>query len=177
MIKNNKYTYGAISKFFHWIIALFILSLITVGFIMTSMENSPDKWQLYGLHKAFGVIVFSLIVLRIFWSLINVSPKLPANTSFIIVILSRLAHFLLYISMILMPFSGIAMSRFGGYPINVFDLFIIPADSKNQTLATLFHDIHGITAWTIVVLVSLHALAALYHHFVIRDNVFLRMIK
>ena len=51
MIKNTENHYGIIAKLFHWLIAVAIISLITVGFIMSDMSPSPDKYELYGMHK------------------------------------------------------------------------------------------------------------------------------
>jgi cytochrome b561 len=65
MIKNTDNHYGIIAKLFHWLIAIAIISLITVGFIMSDMPPSPDKYELYGMHKASGVIVLMLVTLRV----------------------------------------------------------------------------------------------------------------
>jgi len=45
MIKNTENHYGIIAKLFHWLIAVAIISLITVGFIMSDMSPSPDKYE------------------------------------------------------------------------------------------------------------------------------------
>ena len=39
----------------HWLIVLMILGMGTVGLVMTEMRNSPDKFQVYELHKSFGI--------------------------------------------------------------------------------------------------------------------------
>jgi cytochrome b561 len=80
--------------------------------------------------------------------------------------------------MLSMPISGILMSYFGGYDVSVFGLFIIPAAiDKFPQLAGLFHQIHVLGIWAFITVIVLHVGAALYHHFIRRDNVLMRMIK
>lgn len=77
----------------------------------------------------------------------------------------------------MMPVSGVFMSCFGGHEVNVFNLFTIPPLEKNPTLSSFFHDAHGIAALGFSVLIVLHVGAGLYHHFVRKDNILIRMIK
>ncbi len=177
MLRNTENSYGFIAKLLHWIIALMILGLLMVGFIMESMEPSEQKWQLYGYHKATGFTIFILVTIRIVWRLINIEVLLPQDLPHWQVIVSKITHYLLYLFMFLMPFSGIMMSRLGGHNINVFDLFTIPAAAKNPELAGIFHKTHGLAAYGILAFILLHIGAALYHHFIRKDNVLMRMIR
>lgn len=178
MLKNTENSYGSITKILHWVIGLFIICLIAVGFTMSSMESSPEKFQLYGMHKAFGVLVLTLVTIRILWRITNTAVQAAEGVPPLLQIAAKAGHLLLYIFMLVMPISGVLMSRFGGYPISVFEIFTIPAASeKSPELATLFHATHGYAAWGFVILISAHILGALYHHFVRKDNTLIRMIK
>jgi len=178
MIKNTENHYGIIAKLFHWLIAVAIISLITVGFIMSDMSPSPDKYELYGMHKASGVIVLMLVTLRILWRLSNKAVQPPADLPNILKLAAKSGHFLLYVFMLSMPISGILMSYFDGHDISVFGLFMIPATiDKLPQLAGLFHQIHVLGIWAFIAVIVLHIGAALYHHFIRRDNVLMRMIK
>ena len=75
MLKNIENSYGSIAKILHWVIGLFIIGLIAVGFIMSSMDPAPEKFELYGMHKAFGVIVLCLVAIRILWRIINATVQ------------------------------------------------------------------------------------------------------
>ena len=79
MLKNTLSSYGLITKLFHWFIGIAIVGLLVIGFIMVSMLPSADKWQLYSMHKATGVLVLFLVSLRVLWRLINVKLELPAD--------------------------------------------------------------------------------------------------
>lgn len=178
MIKNTEDSYGTIAKLFHWIIALAIISLITVGFTMSSMAPSPDKYELYGMHKASGVMVLMLVILRLIWKFSNKSVLPPAGFPKILALAAASGHFMLYAFMFMMPVSGLLMSYFGGHDVNVFGMFTIEAVlEKNSQLSGLFHEIHTIGIWAFIAVIVMHVGAALYHHFIRKDNVLMRMIK
>ncbi|MCF8493895.1 MAG: cytochrome b [Rickettsiaceae bacterium] len=177
MLRNTENSYGLIARILHWVIAFSIIGLISVGFFMSSMEPSPEKFELYGMHKAFGVIVLSLVVLRIIWRLSNKVVLPLADLPNIMKLAAKLGHLLLYIFMLIMPISGVMMSRFGAHDIPVFGLFVIPGLEKNEELSTLFHTIHVTAIWGFIAMILMHIGAAFYHHFIRKDNVFVRIIK
>lgn len=177
MLKNTLSSYGLITKLFHWFIGIAIVGLLVIGFIMVSMLPSADKWQLYSMHKATGVLVLFLVSLRVLWRWINVKLELPADLPLWQKLASKFTHSLLYLFMFLMPVSGILMSRFGGHEINIFNLFLIPPLEKKPVLASFFNNLHGVSAFVFAALIVLHISAGLYHHFVRKDNALIRMIK
>ena len=60
-LKNTVHGYGIIARSLHWVMAVLVLALLSIGFFMTSMDFSPVKLQVYGLHKSFGFFVFFLV--------------------------------------------------------------------------------------------------------------------
>ena len=177
MIQNTISSYGWLTKIFHWLIAIAIFGLIFVGLTMHSMEPSPEKLELYIMHKASGVVVLMLVVARLIWRQINKTVNPPSNLPHILALASKTVHFMLYIFMLLMPISGIMMSLYAGFDVPVFDLFTITAADKNPKIAGIFHQIHTIGIWFFISIIILHIGAALYHHFVRKDNVLIRIIK
>lgn len=176
MIKNTENSYGTVTKALHWIVALMIISLIIVGFVMSDMENSDQKWQLYGAHKATGILALTLIIVRLLWRLVNKTVLLPETVPVWQKKAAYITHISLYCAMLTMAMSGLLMSLIGGYEINFYGLFVIPAFAKNEAVAKIFWQIHGYTAYIIVALIATHFLAALYHHYLLKDNVLVRMI-
>jgi len=81
-IKNTKTSYGIVGKLFHWPMALIMMGLIVVGLYMTSMEPSPDKYELYGLHKSFGILILWFIGLRVLWRFYTKPPQPHENHLF-----------------------------------------------------------------------------------------------
>lgn len=178
MLKNTTNTYGSMAKFLHWLIALMVISLIGFGLYMTDLPNdNPVKFQIYGVHKAFGVIVFCLVLIRILWRWVNVAPSLSDDYPSWQKFASRVTHYGLYILMFTMPLSGILMSLYGGHAISIFGLFVIPAMTEGTTeISAISNSMHHmlVTAW--LGILGLHIAAALYHHFILKDNILRRML-
>jgi cytochrome b561 len=177
MLKNTLQKYGSVAKFFHWVIALLIIGMLCIGFYMDSLGNSPGRFKLVGWHKSVGISILLLAVLRLTWKFVTISPPLPNWMSKLDRFAAHSAHMLLYVIMLVMPLSGWAMSSAMGYHVSVFGLFTLPdliAPDKDagHTLSVF----HGYLAWVIVAVVTLHALAALLHHFYYRDTILRRML-
>lgn len=175
--RNGEDSYGSPAKFFHWLIFLLIATLLAVGFLMTDMANTPDKFFVYGLHKSIGVVVLSLAILRLCWKLNNITPRLPNTMRAIEKLGAHGMHWLLYALMLAMPLSGWLMSSASGFPVSVFGLFTLPdLVPPDKELKVFFKDAHELIAYLIIFCVLMHALAALLHHYRHKDNVLLRML-
>lgn len=175
--KNTQTTYGSVAKFMHWTAFLLVAALLAAGFIMTDMDSSPDKFRIYGLHKSFGITVLCLMLLRLSWKLCNVTPSLPDAMRRIEKFMAHAAHWLLYALLIAMPLSGWLMSSAAGFPVSVFGWFTLPDLVAPDThLKRDMADLHEFLALVIIAVVTLHALAALLHHFYHKDNILRRML-
>jgi len=176
-LKNTSESFGWLAKFFHWLIFIVILCLLIIGFNMTDMPNSPDKFKLYGLHKATGIAVLWLVFFRLIWKSVNISPELPDSMDSWQKAAAKASHFALYILIIAMPLSGWALSSAAGFPVSVFGLFTMPnIVAPNKELLSMLREAHEIIAYLIIIVVIAHATAALLHHFYYKDNVLIRML-
>lgn len=177
MIKNTEGTYGSIAKLLHWSIGLLIIALIGVGFYMTDLPPSESKWFVYGMHKATGMVVLSLVAIRVLWRYMGTTPGLPDGIPGWQQIASRWTHYALYAMMVMMPVSGMMMSLMTDHPIDMFGLFIIPAIAKEPgILAGGSYLMHTYVPYLLIGIISLHFVAALYHHFVRKDDILRRML-
>lgn len=176
MLKNTENTYGIVAKSFHWLLFLMLTISIMAGNFLASMPKGAEKFQVAGMHKSFGAVLLMLILLRLIWRLINVTPKDPTGTSAIQNILSHAMHWGLYVLMFLQPLSGIMMSQTAGFSVSFFGLFEFPIFlNKAPSLAEFFHGVHG-TVWILLVLAVIgHAGVALYHNFIMKDDILKRM--
>jgi len=176
-LRNTKQAYGSVAKMFHWFMAFIIIGLLAVGLIMTDMPVSPDKFKIYGLHKSFGITVLTLAVLRISWKIMNDQPVLPDMLKAWEKFLAHVGHGLLYVLMFSMPLSGWAMSSAAGLPVSVFGLFTLPnLVMPDRALKVTFMEVHETLAWVLIVMIVLHVLAALLHHYHYKNNVLRRML-
>ena len=178
MLKNTATSYGTVAKAFHWLLFLLLTFAIVMGNLLAAMPKGTKKLQAAGMHKSFGAILLTLVLLRLVWRLINETPRLPDDTTPGQAIMAKGMHWLLYILMLAQPLSGILMSQAGGFPVSFFGLFEFPVFlHKDPELAEFFRAMHG-TVWILlVVAVFGHAGAALHHHFIKKDNVLKQMSR
>lgn len=179
MLKNTSNAYGLIAKLFHWSVAILIISLLGVGLWMGGLdiETAPYKYDVYGLHKSFGIVVLALMIGRFCWRIYNTSVAPHANHKTWERHLAKVAHVLLYVMAFTMPLSGWGMSSAGGHAVSLFGLPMPALVPENKDLGGIFHTIHGYGGWFLIGLVSLHVFGALKHHFVDRDDTIKRMVK
>lgn len=175
MLKNTKTSYGSVAKFFHWLISPLVILMLLAGYFL---EDVPEAYQpiTYNVHKLIGLTILTLMLLRLCWALMNVKPLLPAGSASWERVLELTVHFSLYFFVILMPLAGWVGSVAGGRPPHIGDfMFNLPIE-QNKELAGLAFEIHGWVAIILITLVSVHVLAALYHHLVRKDNILVRML-
>ena len=77
-LHNSERRFGTAAMTLHWLIAVCVIGLLAVGKIMTGESlDLATKFQLYQLHKSFGVLVFMLMVLRLCWRWTQTIPAYP----------------------------------------------------------------------------------------------------
>ncbi len=169
-------SYSSFSKALHWVTALLIFGLLSVGFYMVGMEDSPFKFQVYGWHKSFGTLVLLLVIVRVGWKIVSMQPPVIASHAVWEKLLAKLVKWALILGMFAMPLSGWIMSNAGDYPYGFFGLFEMPhLVGKNQALYRLSQGIHEWAAWGIIGALALHMAGAFKHHFIDRDETLQRM--
>lgn len=187
-IKNTRERFGAVAGLSHWVIApAFILTYPFVYYVVWVLHSDRTA-QLFrpvlNVHWVLGLMVGVLVVPRLIWRLTNVQPvELPGTP--LEHWLAKAAHVGLYGLMIIMPATGY-LGTGGAAPID-FYLFTIPKfpntwlfqasglDWKTfEPPMDVIH--HFLGTWVAWVVVLLHIAAALYHNYVRRDAVLVRML-
>jgi cytochrome b561 len=174
-IKNTLTSYGLVARCLHWFVALLVITMLVFGYFL---EDVPKEYQgfTYNLHKLTGLTILALMILRVLWVLINPKPALPFGTKAWQRFAELLVQIALYVSLIAMPLAGWIGSVAASRPPHLgnFD-FNLPI-SPNKILKEAAFDVHGTLALVIIGLVSIHILAALYHHYVLKDSILRRML-
>lgn len=177
MLRNTESSYGFVSKFFHWTIFTLIVFMFGLGWYMTGLELSPRKLDIYFFHKSLGILILTLVFLRLLWRVINISPLLPETTPIYQKLAAHGAHWLLYLLMLAIPVSGWLMSSAKGFPVKVFGTFTLPDLIKpDNELGNKLAGLHEILGIVFLVILGLHIGAALYHHFILKDDILTRML-
>ena len=175
MAENEKH-YSGITKLFHWSMAFIILGLLVLGFYMQGLPNNPQKFEIYGLHKSFGLLILWLVALRIIWrtfkhkSYIDPAHKIWERG------LSKLIHVLLYVAMIGMPLTGWLMSAAGGHSVSFFGLNMPVLIGKEPDLSKLMNQAHMILGYVLIAAILCHGLGAIKHHIIDGDFTLKRMV-
>jgi cytochrome b561 len=182
MKKDSKDALSLISILLHWLVAIGMISLLTVGIYMSQTET----YFLYPWHKSFGFILFFIILARVIWRLTQGWPTPVQKFERYEQVISKITHWVLIIGTLIMPISGILMSSLSGHGLKVFGASIIPfnpdpsapnkALAHNETLAAFFHTTHGWVGYLLVVFILLHILGACKHHFINKDRTLKRML-
>jgi len=175
LLTNTENSYGLIAKFFHWIMGIMVIVMLIVGFLMGDYIEPPLKWQLFSIHKATGVLVLTLVILRLLWKFYNTTVLLPADLPDWQKKTAKINIGLLYLLIILMSISGFLMTILSNHNIDFYGLFTIKSFAQDLQFAKIFNKIHKKAAILFSALIILHILAALYHHFIRKDNVLKRM--
>ena len=177
-IKNTSTSYGSVSIIIHWVMALTIFFMFGLGLYMVELTYY-DSWYKgsFDLHKSLGIVLFFLLLFRVTWRYMNINPVALSHKRWE-VIAGYIAHFSLYVIILLLMFSGYFISTADGRGIVVFKLFSVPAlpvSIENQE--DLSGDVHAALAWGLILLVLMHVGVSLKHHFTGKDKTLIRMLK
>ena len=168
--------YNMIARSLHWISAITIIGLFAAGYWMVGLDyysewyTTTPHW-----HKSVGIMLFILSLFRLLWKFISISPGL-IGSQFEKKAASA-AHYLLYILLFTLFISGYLISTADGRGIEIFNWFTVPGlGSFMENQEDLAGLVHEYVAYTLIGLASLHALAALKHHFINKDNTLKKML-
>lgn len=180
-LKNTPSHYGWPAIAMHWLMAVIVLGLFGLGLYMVELSYY-DSWYRgsLALHKSIGITLLLLWGLRVLWRLLNVSPHSESRNrrQYLEQLAAHWMHIALYAVMLALMCSGYLISSADGRGIHVFDLVTVPALPFNfAQQEDIAGQIHEYLAWTLIAMVTLHALAALKHHFIDKDKTLLKMLK
>lgn len=171
-------SYRPLQKILHWVIFLLVLGIYGLTYVVDLYQRGdPGRVAIWGLHISFGLALLALVAVRIIERLRLGVPALPASMNGLEALLAHGAHIALYILLLAIPLLGVTLVWLRGETLSFFGLFDFPALlAPNKELAGLVREIHSLCADGILIVAGLHAAAALWHHFVRRDDVLLRML-
>ncbi len=178
-IRNTEHAYGWLTIVLHWLVALCVFGLFGLGLFMVDLSYYSSWYQTApNIHKSVGILLLFTMLFRLFWRVINPKTASPSNHKAWEKTGAKIGHLLLYVVLFFLMISGYLISTADGRAISVFGWFDIPASITHiQQQEEVAGDIHAFLAWSLMVLVAGHALAALKHHFIDKDSTLVRMLK
>ena len=168
-------TYDGVAIALHWATAF----LVIANFALSQTWNwfaKPTKGLMEDTHMSFGVLLTAVIVARIVWRLIpgHQVSSLEAGWQRIA---SKATHYVLYLLLVAEAGLGFAFRWGAGRPMEFFGVGIPPLIGEiAKPLRRELREFHEWIGWAIIVIALLHAVSALYHHYVLRDRVLKRML-
>ena len=182
-LTNTRETYGSVTKAFHWLTALLILTLIPLGWYADELPYETDaqlalKAWLFSLHKTLGVTAFFVALARILWAVSQKKPGLLNAEKKLESFAAELVHWLLYAALVIVPLSGwISHAAAEGFaPIWWPFGQNLPLVPKSVAVEHFFSAVHGVATKVLIASIALHILGALKHHLIDKDATLLRML-
>jgi cytochrome b561 len=169
--------YGAVAQAFHWLTAILVLAAYIYGpggseERVYSAARDFDRQ----LHETLGMSVFALVVMRVLWRMFDTHPN-PPQVARWMGIAAKAVQWGLYALLFALPLTAITAAWLEGHPL------MLLGGVKVEPLLALSHDLGAKIAtlhtWlgnAILWLAGFHALASLYHHFVLKDHVLTSML-
>ena len=176
--KNSQISWGWVSIVIHWLSAATVIGLFTLGWWMVDLTYYDDWYRTAPwVHKSIGIILLALTVFRLLWRLNNVTPEHLATHTSAEKKAASFAHGFIYVLLFLIMLSGYLISTADGRAIEVFNWFSVPATLQGiDNQEDIAGEIHLILAVSLMVLIGIHALGAMKHHFVDKDVTLKRML-
>lgn len=159
----------------HWAIAALIVAAFGLGL---TVDTFPKSWTgaIINLHVLLGLGVLLLTAIRVWWRLSHRPPALPVEIPALMKRAAQAGHLFLYIMMVVVPLIGVPTLLYRGRGID-FGLFqVAPVFARDPSIFRPLTEVHEIAAFALVLLAAGHAIAAVYHHVVMKDRLLLRMM-
>ena len=168
--------YSGLAQAFHWLTAI----LVVVAFIYgpggsETRVYAPERDFERQLHETLGLSVFILSILRLCWRAIDVRPDPEVVPRWMGVAAKAVQH-LLYALLLLVPITAMTGALLQGHAVTWLGGSFGPWAARSQDLGNVMAEVHGWLGDAILWTAGLHAVAALYHHFMLKDGVLRSML-
>ena len=172
-ILNKNHTYGLVSILFHWLMAIILLVTFVLG--LNLEHNFQYYYEVLMLHNSLGILIFFLAIFRACWKWFNIRPE-PLSSKKIFIRLATVIHISFYVLFFLIPITGYLLTNLQGDTVSFFGTYLPNILEKNFQFKQYAHNIHEILGKIILVMVVLHIIGALYHHYWLKDNTLKRIL-
>jgi cytochrome b561 len=166
--------YGAGAIVFHWSIFLLVVGVGVLGLLHDSWPKRTQAFWI-NIHAMLGLLLWLTLIVQFGWRIRHPPPLLPSGVSDLSRRLSVPVHLALYALLFITPIVGVVTFIWHG---RIFDFGVFHLDfgvRSNRAVFRPTEDIHGYLAYAVFALAGMHAVAALWHHFFLRNGVLGRM--
>ncbi|MDL2338752.1 MAG: cytochrome b [Pseudomonadota bacterium] len=175
--KNTAGRYGSVSIGLHWLtLALLIGVYACINLTDLYAKGSAPREALKDWHFMLGLTVLALVALRLMNRLVGGNPAVVPPLPLWQHRLASATHVALYVLILVMPILGWLRLSAAGKSIPFFGWQLPALLAENKNLAGSLKEVHETIGTVGYFLIGAHAIAALFHHFVTRDNTLVRML-
>lgn len=170
--------FDGVAMSLHWLTLALIIAQFSTGWLHVAMDaNWPGAQIIITLHRSVGATIWFVTLGRIVWRWRFAKlPPFPPHLSRIQRRLATASERALYALLLFQPLTGLAQSLLRGRPFSILFLEVSAVLPTAGALAAWFHLLHRAGAYSLFALVGVHALTALFHHFVLANDILLRML-
>jgi cytochrome b561 len=174
-LRNTTAEYGTLARALHWLVAIGIFYLIYLGLQQSDMENGDAKTAIRATHASWALVVLTLMSVRIVWRFMGETPAHPEGMPGWQRTSATLVHWALYVAVFLQLLGGAMTVGTKGNGLPFFGMSVPVPIAKNQEAHEFWEEIHEFSWKPLAALLILHVLAALYNHFIKKNDVLRRM--
>ena len=183
-MKNPPSTrFDTVSVAFHWVtaIAVLVAFILGPGGFGRLLRNGIDPGTRLDIvwHESLGILIFALTALRLLWTAVR-TPAPQVEMARPMRLASTLVHLALWTLLLITPITAFLTLGSEGAPLTLLGGLRVEKLSfiANSALAPLVNwgDVHSLLGDTIIWLAGLHAVAAIFHHVILKDGVLASMV-
>jgi superoxide oxidase len=160
----------------HWVTVALIVGMFASAWLSLASDREHAA-ILLTIHRSLGVVTWAVAIVRLAWRMsLAYLPPFPQNMPKLQQQLAKASEYALYALLLFQPLTGLAQSLLRGRSFMLFAWRVPKVMAADKSLTVLFHQIHALSAWVLLGLIGLHVLAALFHRFVLSDDVLQSML-
>jgi cytochrome b561 len=172
---DDQTNYDNVAITLHWLTAVLVVVQFALGQTWDWFSR-PTRHLMIVTHMSFGIILTLVVLTRVLWRFV-LRHHVASLESGWVRIASTTGHYLFYALLVTEAVLGFLSRWEGNEAMSFFGLQIRPPfTGSGQKLAHQLQNIHNWVGWTIIILALGHALAALYHHYFLKDRVLARIL-
>ena len=170
--------YSGVAMVFHWLIAIAVIVNWRLAENAHHAASREAGAAIMASHKALGITILVLSVLRLAWRLMHRPPPISSTYQPWERILARSVHVIFYVLLIGLPLAGWLASSLRGQGVDIFGLFTLPAlpVGENASLGGTIFEAHATAGSIMIYLIALHILGVLKHMFIDKDGNLWKML-
>jgi len=174
---GGRLPFDSVTICLHWATIFLLLATFVSARLLFLAQDSTSSASLLQIHRSLGVTIWIATGLRFVWRITKAKlPPFPANMTKVHRAIAKLTEYGLYVLLLGQPMTGLGAMLFRGRPFTLFSLHIPQLVIADEALSTAFQLAHEFGAAALGILAAGHAVAALFHYFVLRDDVLQSMV-